>query len=84
MIRKFAALAAIAGVFAACGGGMSAEEMKAKAAAAADSLANIKKEAEARAQAVLDSTNAAVSAAKDSTTAKVGDAVEAVKEAVGH
>jgi hypothetical protein len=78
MIRKFAALALIAGVFAACGGGKTPEQIEAEAKALADSLTKATeqamKDAEAAAQAAADSAAAAAQQMADTVTTKVEDA----------
>ncbi|QQR88434.1 MAG: hypothetical protein IPJ76_09415 [Flavobacteriales bacterium] len=85
-MKKFAVLAVIAGVFAACGGGKTPEQIEAEAKAAADSIAAAleasMKEAEAKAQAAADSAAAAMQNMGDSAAAAVDGAVDAAKEAV--
>lgn len=82
MIKKFAVLAVIAGVFAACGGGMTPEQIEAKAQATKDSLAKVLQEQEAKAQAIQDSITNAAKAVTDSATSAVEGAVDGAVDAV--
>lgn len=79
MIRKFAVLAVVAGLFVACGSGKTPEQMEAELKASADSIANAieqsMKEAEAAAAAAADSAAAAAAAMADTAAAKVEGAV---------
>lgn len=86
MIKKFAVLAVIAGVFAACGGGKTPEQIEAEATAKADSIAKALEQtiqdAAAKEKAMQDSIAAAAQAMGDSATNAVEGAVDAAKEAV--
>lgn len=86
MIKKFAVLAVIAGVFAACGGGKDPAQIEAEAKATADSIAKALEQtiqdAAAKEKAMQDSIAAAAQAMGDSATNAVEGAVDAAKEAV--
>lgn len=78
MIRKFAVLAVVAGLFVACGSGQTPEQIEAAAKATADSIQNAldqsMKQAEAAAKAAADSAAAAAATMVDSTAAKMEEA----------